>query len=429
MLLTRSTAGFASLLAWSLSLACSAPKGAGSPETPGIAPAGGGAATAPAAGGSGASPTTSTDAATSNRGTGGSSAALVRDGAVDARSPAADANSATSADAAASMAHALADQQTLVPDPTWDCKLPGGIPPLAGGDMVFEAALQIGTVLDLGQTQYGRRTIAPIVGGTITGPKLNGQVMNGGLDWQVVRPSGALEIEEVAILQTSDGATIYLRNCGIAPDESSAVRIVPDFEAASAGAYAWLNTGTFVGKRELDVVGKTLELTVYDVSHAPAAMGSADELTVPKSDPAMPHQVWDCEPPKGAAGALVYTEAVAIGSGIIAIGQSKYGTRNIIPITGGTFSGQKLNGTVFSGGADFQLTANASTDLQLDARYTLKTDDGELIAVRNCGSASGTKLYFETRSAGPYAWLTTGQFTSSVGLGLGGVAISIYEAH
>jgi hypothetical protein len=33
--------------------------------------------------------------------------------------------------------------------------------------------------------------------------------------------------------------------------------------------------------------------------------------------------------------------------------------RNIIPITGGTFGGQELNGTAFSGGADFQLTATS----------------------------------------------------------------------
>ena len=199
---------------------------------------------------------------------------------------------------------------------------------------------------------------------------------------------------------------------------------MPDFEAPSAGKYAWLNTKVLVGRRELDLDKKTLKLTVYEV---PAGAPSGQSVTVAKKDPALPSQSWPCEQPKGSAGALVYTEQVGIGGGI-SVGQSKYGTRNIIPITGGTFSGAKLNGDVIPGGADFQLTKDGSTALELDARYTLRTDDGELIAVRNCGSAYGSKLYFETRSAGPYAWLNDGDFTSSVGLAIGGVAISIYDA-
>jgi hypothetical protein len=322
----------------------------------------------------------------------------------------------------------LTSTQTLIPDPSWDCKMGKGIAPPASAELVLTAELKVGPVMDLGQTQYGQRTIVPITGGTITGTKITGQVMDGGLDWQLTRANGVVEIEEVAILQTNDGATIYLRNCGVSPGAGSEVRIAPDFEAGSSGAYAWLNTGTFIGTRELDLDKKTLKLSVYDATKVSTNGVPPSAVSVPKLSSALPSQAWDCEQPKGPPGATVYTEAVSIGGGIIAIGASKYGTRNIIPITGGTFSGQKLNGDVISGGADFQLTANGSSDLQLDARYTLRTNDGELIAVRNCGSATGSKLYFETRSAGPYAWLNTGAFTSTVGLAIGGVAITIYEA-
>jgi hypothetical protein len=335
-----------------------------------------------------------------------------------------DASSAQDAAQRSDAAPASNDALTLIPDPSWDCRMPDGIPPPGGGALVFEANLQIGDVMDVGQTQYGRRLVIPIDSGSFSGPKIQGQFMQGGLDWQLTRPSGAIEVEAVAILTTSDGASIYLRNCGLAPDDSSTVRIVPDFEASSGGAYDWLNTGKFVGKRVLDMAKKTLTLSVYEAQPAPS--GSAS-VTMPKKDPALPSQAWACEPPDGAAGALVYMEDVAIGGGI-SIGESKYGMRNIIPITGGSFSGQRLNGSVVPGGADFQLTPDGSADLQLDARYTLRTGDGELIAVRNCGVFSGTKLYFETRSDGPYAWLNGGHFTSSVSLALDGVAISIYEA-
>ena len=317
----------------------------------------------------------------------------------------------------------LSDAQALTPDASWDCRMPQGLPPIEGAPLVFEATLTVGDVMHVGTTQYGDRTVLGIGGGAFSGPKIKGQVMDGALDWHLARPNGAVEIEGVAILRTDDGATIYLRNCGLAPNLDSDARIVPDSEAPASGAYAWLNTGTFVGKRVYDAATKTLTLSVYEAQ--PLAAG-ADTVTMPKKDAALPSQSWSCEAPAGAAGALVYTEQVGIG-GSISIGESKYGSRNIIPITGGTFSGSKLNGDVIPGGADFQLTATGTSGLELDARYTLRTDDGELIVVRNCGAPSGTKLYFEALTTGNYAWLNTTDFTSSVGLAIGGVAISIYD--
>jgi Protein of unknown function (DUF3237) len=66
------------------------------------------------------------------------------------------------------------------------------------------------------------------------------------------------------------------------------------------------------------------------------------------------------------------------------LGVTTYGKRRIIPITGGTFDGPNMKGTIVSGGADWQtLRADGSADLE--ARYTLKTDDGVLIYIQNKG--------------------------------------------
>jgi hypothetical protein len=54
-------------------------------------------------------------------------------------------------------------------------------------------------------------------------------------------------------------------------------------------------------------------------------------------------------------------------------GLNSRGQRRIIPITGGTVSGQ-LNGRVLPGGADFQLVVS-DTLADLDARYLLQLDD------------------------------------------------------
>jgi hypothetical protein len=101
------------------------------------------------------------------------------------------------------------------------------------------------------------------------------------------------------------------------------------------------------------------------------------------------------------------------------------GRRRIIPITGGTFRGERLSGRVLPGGADWQVI-RADGVAELDARYTLETDDKALIYVRNfgyrhgpadvirrlvAGEAVDPSLYymrttprFET-GAEPYRWL------------------------
>src|SRR5512147_2666482 len=61
-------------------------------------------------------------------------------------------------------------------------------------------------------------------------------------------------------------------------------------------------------------------------------------------------------------------------SGMTMVGDSKRGTRRVIPITGGTFEGPKIKGEVLSGGEDWQLV-RPDGDTELYARYLLKTSD------------------------------------------------------
>jgi hypothetical protein len=298
--------------------------------------------------------------------------------------------------------------------------MPDGIPP-ASGALVFDADLQLGEVYDIGETQYGHRHLIEIKGGTLTGPKINGTFMDRGLDYQLTLSNGALEIEQINILKTSDGSSIYFRNCGTAPGPDGEVRMVPDFEAPTASAYAFLNTGKFVGTRVFDPVAKTLKISVHEAS-AMVDKSNAVQVVEPTG---IPNQTWDCKPAAGVKGAVVYMESVGIG-GSVSIGNSKRGNRNIIPITGGTTTG-KVAGTVLSGGADFQIIANG-TFHDLDARYTVKTSEGELVIVRNCGPLGALVPVFEASKAGKFAWLNANTWLSSdPGLGVGVVNLTIYE--
>ena len=66
------------------------------------------------------------------------------------------------------------------------------------------------------------------------------------------------------------------------------------------------------------------------------------------------------------------------------LGEVGAGVRRVIPITGGTFEGPGLRGKVVAGGADWQ-TIQPDGFSELDTRYTIQTDAGQLIYVQNAG--------------------------------------------
>jgi hypothetical protein len=66
------------------------------------------------------------------------------------------------------------------------------------------------------------------------------------------------------------------------------------------------------------------------------------------------------------------------------VGNVPHGRRRIVAITGGTFEGPGLRGKVLAGGADWQLIQPDGFS-ELDTRYTLETDKGQIIYVQNKG--------------------------------------------
>ena len=64
------------------------------------------------------------------------------------------------------------------------------------------------------------------------------------------------------------------------------------------------------------------------------------------------------------------------------VGQTHHGMRRLIPILGGQVQGEGWTARVLPGGADFQLIVNERM-AELDARYVIETDGGDLIYVQN----------------------------------------------
>jgi hypothetical protein len=81
------------------------------------------------------------------------------------------------------------------------------------------------------------------------------------------------------------------------------------------------------------------------------------------------------------------------------VGAVPGGTRRVIPILGGTFTGSGLKGKILPGGADHQLLQSDGFT-QLEARYILQTEQGEMIYVTNRGMRHGPAEVLQRLNAG-----------------------------
>jgi len=119
---------------------------------------------------------------------------------------------------------------------------------------------------------------------------------------------------------------------------------------------------------------------------------------------------------------FAFEEIVTLGTATFP-GKTPYGSRNIIPITGGTFEGPGIKGEIVPGGWDWQLVrADGCIDVRAD--YMIKTDDGVIINVVNTGALCKPKPGETPRPArtsprfevplGKYEWLGQTAFVGTL---------------
>lgn len=135
-------------------------------------------------------------------------------------------------------------------------------------ELAFEALVDIGAPVAMGETALGRRRMIPITGGTFKGPRIEGVVVAGGADWQTVRADGVTVVEAIYAIRASDGAVIAVRNLGlVAPVEGGSpyVRTTPTFDAPQ-GPHDWLNRNVFAGAIQVANPERTqVRITVFRV--------------------------------------------------------------------------------------------------------------------------------------------------------------------
>ena len=134
------------------------------------------------------------------------------------------------------------------------------------GDLTVFVATPIEAGQVTGLNSRGKRRIIPITGGTLTGPQLQGRVLPGGADFQMVVSDTCADLDARYLIALDDpqhqGQHIFVQNRALRrgsaddiarlvrgePVDPAAIyfRCVPTFEVSSP-ALQWLSESIFVG--------------------------------------------------------------------------------------------------------------------------------------------------------------------------------------
>jgi hypothetical protein len=109
----------------------------------------------------------------------------------------------------------------------------------------FEITADVVKPLDLGQTQAGHRRVVPIAGGVVSGPRLQGRILAGGADWQILRPDGAADLDARYTIEAADGALISAVNRGVRHGPADVLARLNRGERVEPGSYYFRSAAVF----------------------------------------------------------------------------------------------------------------------------------------------------------------------------------------
>ncbi len=131
---------------------------------------------------------------------------------------------------------------------------------------------------EMGSCPAGTRRIIPIVGGSATGPLINGVILDVGADWQTVTRDHVAELDARYAVRTHDGAVIEVISRGVryaSAEINARIKAGEEVDPAEYymrtairldtghADYSWVNRALFVAKG--GKVGNQVRLQVYRV--------------------------------------------------------------------------------------------------------------------------------------------------------------------
>lgn len=115
--------------------------------------------------------------------------------------------------------------------------MPTTLPPPPALLPMTRVVCQVHPMVSLGQAKHGERRYVPLAGGTVEGPELNGEVVEGGVDWQVQRADGVLDIAAHYVIRLTDGALVEVQSDGMRHASPEVMAALGRGEAVPREAY------------------------------------------------------------------------------------------------------------------------------------------------------------------------------------------------
>lgn len=143
---------------------------------------------------------------------------------------------------------------------------------------IFTIQCELENIMSLGHTPLGERRIINILGGPVHGPKLNGRVLPGGADWQIIRADRAADVQARYTIETDAGARVLVDSVGLRHGPPEVIeklargepvepalyyfRTVMRFETAHP-TVDWMNRILAIARGQRDA--RAVRLDVYEV--------------------------------------------------------------------------------------------------------------------------------------------------------------------
>jgi hypothetical protein len=130
----------------------------------------------------------------------------------------------------------------------------------------FTYTAELAPSVPVGPGPFGTRRVREVIGGTVSGERINGRVGTGGGDWVLVGPDGWGRLDVRLQIETDDGAHLYVQYFGVIEYNEAALaanagerssdwgdhyfRTAPRIETGDP-RYDWVNRTVFVGEGRL----------------------------------------------------------------------------------------------------------------------------------------------------------------------------------
>ncbi len=148
---------------------------------------------------------------------------------------------------------------------------------MISAEPIFHVHADLGEITEAGATPYGGRRVIEILGGRVAG-RLNGRILTGGADWQIIRADGVADIQARYVIEADGGARVLVTSNGLRhgpPEVLAAIargaktdpatyyfRTVMRFETADP-ALDWLNRIIAIARGERERLA--VKLAVHEV--------------------------------------------------------------------------------------------------------------------------------------------------------------------